>query len=115
VPDADGVHVVVGATGGTGSALVRELVGRGRRVRAVSRRGRADAPAGVEVVARDATDAERMREVCRGARPRRGAHGHRARARAPRSGRVTSYEAGIEATLRWYRDTPGRSLLVLAR
>ncbi len=67
MPDADGVHVVVGATGGTGSALVRELVGRGRRVRAVSRRGWADAPAGVEAVAGDATDAERMREVCRGA------------------------------------------------
>jgi nucleoside-diphosphate-sugar epimerase len=65
--DADEVHVVVGASGGTGTALVRELVARGRRVRAVNRSGRMAAPDGVEVLAGDATDAERMREVCRGA------------------------------------------------
>ena len=65
--DADGLHVVVGASGGTGSALVRELVRRGRRVRAVNRSGRVSAPNGVEVAAGDATDAERMREVCQGA------------------------------------------------
>jgi len=65
--DADKLHVVIGASGGTGSALVRELHGRGRRVRAVNRSGRLAAPAGVEVVAGDATDADRMREVCRGA------------------------------------------------
>ncbi|SFU03344.1 Nucleoside-diphosphate-sugar epimerase [Geodermatophilus amargosae] len=65
--DADKVHVVVGASGGTGSALVRELVGRGRRVRAVNRSGRMAVPAGVEVMAADATDARRMQEVCRGA------------------------------------------------
>ncbi len=65
--DAEKVHVVVGASGGTGSALVRELVGRGRRVRAVNRSGRLTAPAGVEVVAGDATDPVRMREVCRDA------------------------------------------------
>ncbi|MDP9436562.1 MAG: NAD-dependent epimerase/dehydratase family protein, partial [Actinomycetota bacterium] len=65
--DAERVHVVVGASGGTGRALVRELVRRGRTVRAVNRSGRADAPPGVEVVAADATDPDRMREVCRGA------------------------------------------------
>ena len=65
--DAEKLHVVVGASGGTGSALVRELVTRGRRVRAVNRTGRAEAPAGVEVVAGDATDPARMREVCQGA------------------------------------------------
>ena len=65
--DADKLHVVVGGSGGTGSALVRELHGRGRRVRAVNRSGQMEAPAGVEVVAGDATDADRMREVCRGA------------------------------------------------
>jgi nucleoside-diphosphate-sugar epimerase len=65
--DADKLHVVIGASGGTGSALVRELHGRGRRVRAVNRSGRLEAPAGVEVLAGDATDADRMREVCRGA------------------------------------------------
>ncbi len=67
VTDADAVHVVVGASGGTGSALVRELVRRGRRVRAVNRSGRMTAPEGVEVAAADATDAAGMREVCRGA------------------------------------------------
>ncbi len=65
--DAEKVHVVIGASGGTGSALVRELVGRGRRVRAVNRSGRMALPADVEAVAGDATDAERMQEVCRGA------------------------------------------------
>ena len=63
----DRIHVVVGASGGTGSALVGELLRRGRRVRAINRSGRLNAPPGVEVVAGDARDAERMREVCRGA------------------------------------------------
>lgn len=63
----DGVHVVVGASGGTGRALVRELLRRGRRVRAVNRSGLLDAPPGVEIAAGDARDAERMRVVCRGA------------------------------------------------
>ena len=61
------VHVVIGASGGTGSALVRELIGRGQRVRAVNRSGRLVVPDGVEVLAGDATDPDRMREVCRGA------------------------------------------------
>lgn len=60
------MHVVVGATGGTGSALVAELVERGEKVRAVSRRGGPAMP-GVDVVAADASDAARMREVCAGA------------------------------------------------
>jgi nucleoside-diphosphate-sugar epimerase len=37
----NGLHVVLGATGGIGSALVEELLDRGHRVRAVSRSGRA--------------------------------------------------------------------------
>lgn len=61
------LHVVVGATGGTGSALLRELVLRRKRAVAVSRSGRAVVPEGVEVLAGDATDGPRMREVCRGA------------------------------------------------
>ncbi|QDO89984.1 hypothetical protein FNH13_18025 [Ornithinimicrobium ciconiae] len=60
------LHVVIGASGGTGSALVRELCKRGRRVRAVNRSGQVDVPPGVDVVAADARDADRMREVCRG-------------------------------------------------
>jgi nucleoside-diphosphate-sugar epimerase len=64
---ADGIHVVIGASGGTGSALLRELTARGRRVRAVNRSGRMAAPEGVEVTGGDATDSERMIEVCSGA------------------------------------------------
>ena len=40
------LHAVLGASGGTGSALVEELIRRGRRVRAVSRSG--GAPEGAE-------------------------------------------------------------------
>src|SRR5919204_6578956 len=47
------LHVVLGATGGTGGAVVRELAHRGLRARAVSRRGDADVPSGVERVAAD--------------------------------------------------------------
>ncbi|MGO1055477.1 NAD-dependent epimerase/dehydratase family protein [Crossiella sp. CA198] len=60
------MHVVVGATGGTGTALVKELLGRGEKVRAVSRGGDSAIP-GAEAVAADASDARRMREVCAGA------------------------------------------------
>lgn len=59
------MHVVVGASGATGSALVRELLNRGEQVVAVNRSGRADLP--VEVVAADAADPVRMRAVCAGA------------------------------------------------
>jgi nucleoside-diphosphate-sugar epimerase len=62
----DGLHVVVGASGGTGSAVVRELHTAGRRIRAVNRSG-TPAPPGVEVVAADATDAAQMRRACAGA------------------------------------------------
>ncbi|GAB3526277.1 NAD-dependent epimerase/dehydratase family protein [Arthrobacter monumenti] len=64
----DKVHVVVGASGGTGRALVRELRRRGRRVRAVNRSTPVDPPVdGVEFVSADATDAAAMRQVCQGA------------------------------------------------
>lgn len=61
------LHVVVGASGATGRIVVRELVARGKRVRAVSRGGRTVRTEGVEVLAADATDRASMREVCRGA------------------------------------------------
>lgn len=59
--------VVLGATGGAGSAVVRELVSRGLRVRAVSRSGAGPSLPGVTHVNGDATDPARLREVCRGA------------------------------------------------
>ena len=49
----DGLQVVLGASGGTGRALVDELVRQGRRVRAVSRGPAAGLPAGVEHVQAD--------------------------------------------------------------
>jgi nucleoside-diphosphate-sugar epimerase len=64
---ADQLHVVLGATGGAGGALVRELAGRGHRVRAVSRKPAADLPEGVEQLAADAADPAQTRTACQGA------------------------------------------------
>jgi nucleoside-diphosphate-sugar epimerase len=59
--------VVLGATGGAGGALVRELAGGGHRVRAVSRKPAADLPEGVEQLAADAADPAQTRTACQGA------------------------------------------------
>jgi len=60
-------HVVLGAAGGTGSAVVRDLVARGLRVRAVTRGGTGDVPDGVEQVAADVGTTEGARRACEGA------------------------------------------------
>jgi nucleoside-diphosphate-sugar epimerase len=60
-------HVVVGAAGGTGSAVVRELATRGLRVRAVTRGATADLPDGVEHMAADVGTTEGARRACEGA------------------------------------------------
>jgi hypothetical protein len=44
------LHVVFGATGDSGSAVIRELLRQGKRARAVNRSGRASLPPAVEVV-----------------------------------------------------------------
>jgi nucleoside-diphosphate-sugar epimerase len=59
-------HVVLGATGGAGHAVVHELLGRDRPVRAVSRSG-GDVPKPVDVVRADCTDAEAARRACENA------------------------------------------------
>ena len=59
-------HVVLGATGGAGRAVVQELIDRGLPVRAVSRSG-GSFPDEVEVVAADCTDAAATRRACEGA------------------------------------------------
>jgi len=64
---ADQLHVVLGATGGAGGALVSELAGGGHRVRAVSRTPTADLPEGVEPLAADAADPAQTRTACQGA------------------------------------------------
>jgi nucleoside-diphosphate-sugar epimerase len=61
------LDVVLGATGGTGDALVRELARRGHRVRAVSRHPPAGLPAGVEHLAADASDPAAAGRACQGA------------------------------------------------
>jgi nucleoside-diphosphate-sugar epimerase len=61
------LHVVLGATGGAGGALVSELAGRGHRVRAVSRKPAPDLPEGVEPLAADAADPAQTRTACQGA------------------------------------------------
>lgn len=53
---SEGLHVVLGASGGTGRAIVDELVRQGRRVRAVSRGAIQDMPADVEQVRADLYD-----------------------------------------------------------
>jgi len=56
--------VVLGASGGIGSAVVRELAARGTSVRAVTRAGGADVPAGVEQVAADLATPDGARAAC---------------------------------------------------
>jgi nucleoside-diphosphate-sugar epimerase len=60
------VNVVFGA-GPLGLAVARALASRGRPVRVACRSGRAAVPAGVEVVAVDATDDMAAPAICRGA------------------------------------------------
>ncbi len=60
-------HVVLGAAGGTGSAVVRELAARGLQVRAVTRTSAGDLPEGVEQVAADVGTSEGARRACQGA------------------------------------------------
>lgn len=61
---ASELHVVLGASGGVGNAAVRALVAQGKRVRGVTRGGKADAPAGVELVAADINNLDQARAVC---------------------------------------------------
>ena len=67
VPPASALHVVLGAAGGTGSAVIRELCDRGLPVRAVTRSGAADVPEGVEQVAADVATPEGAARACAGA------------------------------------------------
>src|SRR5918994_7116968 len=62
-----GDHVVIGAGGGTGSAVVGELAKRGLSARAVTRSGKGDVRDGVEQVAADVGSAEGARRACEGA------------------------------------------------
>ena len=61
------VHVVFGASGGIGNAVVRELVRQGQTVRGATRSGEALVPSGVEMNAADASDLDDVRRVMKGA------------------------------------------------
>lgn len=61
-----GVHVVLGATGGAGRAVVRELVRQGKEVRAVSRGGGTPQP-GVEIARGDVRNPDDAKRLCAGA------------------------------------------------
>ncbi|MGN9844308.1 NAD-dependent epimerase/dehydratase family protein [Nonomuraea sp. H19] len=61
------LHVVLGAAGAVGSSVVRELVSRGHRVRAVNRSGRVPALPGVEVHQGDITTTAGAKAACYGA------------------------------------------------
>jgi nucleoside-diphosphate-sugar epimerase len=64
--DRGRLHVVLG-TGPLGLAVARHLAARGERVRTVSRGGRADVAAGVEVLAADVADIAEVSRACDGA------------------------------------------------
>lgn len=67
MPTRKALHVVLGATGGAGRAVVNELADRGLPVRAVSRSGGSGFPEGTEIVAADCTDTDETRQACEGA------------------------------------------------
>lgn len=61
------ISVVLGAGGGAGGAVARQLATRGEAVRAVTRSGTGEFPEGVQQVRADATDPEATRQACAGA------------------------------------------------
>lgn len=67
MPQNRGVHVVFGAGGGAGHAVVRNLALAGAEVRAVTRSGTGAYPEGVESVRCDAADIDAVRLACKGA------------------------------------------------
>jgi nucleoside-diphosphate-sugar epimerase len=76
--------VVLGANGGTGRAVVQELLARGHEVRAVTRRG--DGPAGAEPIAADVTDVALLARALEGA--------------------DTAYHCAQPAYVRWSEEFP---------
>jgi nucleoside-diphosphate-sugar epimerase len=87
------VHVVIGGAGGTGAALVVALLGRGHRVRSVSRRGM-PGPPGSEAVAADVAIPSQALDATHGA--------------------AVIYQAAQPAYHRWTADFPPMQTALLA-
>ena len=60
-------HVVLGASGGVGSALVRLLAEKRKIITAVNRSGNLEVPDDVQLIAANALDAENIKSACAGA------------------------------------------------
>jgi nucleoside-diphosphate-sugar epimerase len=58
------LHVVIGASGASGSAVVRALLQKGKRVRTVNRRKQSNLSEGIEQVQGDITDPAQARLLC---------------------------------------------------
>jgi nucleoside-diphosphate-sugar epimerase len=67
VNEPNELHVILGANGANGTALTRELLNRGKKVRGINRSGRAPAGTPIEIRRADATDAQSLQEACAGA------------------------------------------------
>jgi nucleoside-diphosphate-sugar epimerase len=93
VAASNDAHVVIGGAGGTGAALVAELLRRGHRVRSVSRRGTAG-PVGTEAVAADVGIPSQALDATRGA--------------------AVIYQAAQPAYHRWSTDFPPMQVALLA-
>lgn len=61
------LHVVLGASGSIGNAIIRELASHGKRVRGVNRSGKALVPNTVEMISGDASKLDDMRRALEGA------------------------------------------------
>ena len=57
------LHVIIGASGSIGNAIIRALAQEGKQVRGVNRSGKALVPSGVEMLALDATRLDDMRHA----------------------------------------------------
>lgn len=60
------LHLIFG-TGPLGKAVMRELIKQGKTVRMINRSGKAEVPAGVQVLKGDATNPANTRELCKNA------------------------------------------------
>jgi nucleoside-diphosphate-sugar epimerase len=93
-PHNTDLHVVLGSTGGAGSAIVRELLRQGKTVRGVSSRVVQPSIAGLESLQADITDPARLAAVTAGA--------------------SVVYHAAQPAYTRWLEEFPAMNEAIIA-